>query len=95
MAKVLSVDPKPARRLRLEVARQRDLGAKFEDAWPAAVAKACGDRWWMVAWDWSRAEWQACYERRPQSAQGNFLEQLTLPTVAAGYSASPDDLTAA
>jgi hypothetical protein len=31
-----TVDPKPARLLRLELARQRDLGAKFEDAWPKA-----------------------------------------------------------
>jgi hypothetical protein len=89
--KLQSVDPKPARVLSLELARQRDLGAKFDDAWPAAVAKACGDRWWMVAWDWSRAEWKACYERQEPTALAGALEQLELPTLGVGYSIRPPD----
>lgn len=88
-------DPKPARRLRQELAEARDDGLSFEEAWDYALKMAKADKWWTAAFEWSRDEWRACYERLPQTARGNALEQLALPNVGAGWSASPDDLTAA
>jgi hypothetical protein len=88
-------DPKPAKLLRAELAQARDDGLPFDEAWDYALKMAKGDKWWTAAFEWSRDEWRACYERRPQTPRGNTLEQLALPSVGTGYSAGPDDLTAA
>jgi hypothetical protein len=43
-----------------------------------------------------RAEWKSCHERNPPTPLTSALEQLSLPTLGAGFSGwAPDDLTAA
>jgi hypothetical protein len=89
-------DPRPAKLLRAQLAYARRQGLDFDTAWALSMAAAAGsDKWWHAAFTWSREEWRACYERRPQTPAGNVVELLELPSVGGGWSASPDDLTAA
>jgi hypothetical protein len=70
-AEVRPPDPGPARQLRYELARRRQLGEDFATAWTFSTATVCATHpEWRQVFAWSRCEWGSAFERgaeRPRS----------------------------